>query len=60
MIAYYQDQLKSAGFTVTQVVSSGQGGMLSGEDAGKKHSVVLIVGADNDGTAVSVTAVEKK
>jgi hypothetical protein len=60
VIAYYQDQLKSAGFTVTQVVSSGQGGMLSGEDAGKKHSVVLIVGADNDGTVVSVTAVEKK
>ena len=60
VISYYQDQLKGAGFTVTQVVSSGQGGMVHAEDAGKKHSVVVILGADPAGTGVSVTAVEAK
>jgi hypothetical protein len=60
VIAYFQDALKTQGFTVNQVVTTGQGGMLQAEDSAKKHSVVLIIGSSNDGTSVSVTAVEKK
>lgn len=63
VMSFYQDQLKSAGFTLNQFVTSGQigqGGMISAEDAGKKHSVVLIVAVDNGESNVSVTAVEKK
>ena len=63
VMSFYQDQLKSAGFTLNQVISSGQigqGGMMSAEDAGKKHSLVLIVAVDSGETNVSVTALEKK
>jgi hypothetical protein len=60
VISYFQDAFKSQGFTVTQVVTTNQGGMLAAEDSGKQHSAVLIIGSSNSGTDVSVTAVEKK
>jgi hypothetical protein len=60
VLAYYQDALKTAGFTVNQVVTTGQGGMLQAEEPTMKHSIIAIIGAGADGTSVSVTAVEKK
>lgn len=60
ILAYFQDQLKSAGFNVAQVVSSDQGGMLSGENADKTKTVVVTLGKSSDGTQGNVMAVEKK
>lgn len=59
VIAFYQDQLKSAGFTVTQVVSD-QGGMVTGEMSDKTKTITVTVGSSSEGTEGSVMAVEKK
>jgi hypothetical protein len=58
--SYYQDQLRSAGFNVTLVSSGDQGGMLSGEDADKKRTILISAGASNGTTTASVTVSEKK
>jgi hypothetical protein len=60
VIAYYQDQLKAAGFTVNLATTGDQGGMVQAEDAGKKRSIVLTVGSSSEGTQGSVMSVEKK
>lgn len=60
ILAWYQDQLKSAGFTVTQVVTSDQGGMVNGSTEDKSRTVVVTVGTSGDGTQTNVMAVEKK
>ncbi len=60
VISYYQDHLKSSGFTVTLLSSGDQGGMLQGADDAKKRSVVVTVGSSSEGTQASVMAVEKK
>jgi len=59
VIAFYQDQLKAGGFTVTQVTSD-QGGMVTGETADKMKTITVTVGSSSDGTEGSVMAVEKK
>lgn len=62
--SFYQDNLKSAGFTITNTVLStdknSSGGMLSAEDAGKKRTVVVTLGTDNGETTVAVMFSEKK
>jgi hypothetical protein len=60
VISFYQDSLKSGGFTVNQVVTTGQGGMVHAEDSGSKRTVIAIIASENDATNVSVTVVEKK
>jgi hypothetical protein len=60
VLTYYQDQLKAAGFTITQTVNSNQGGLMSAESADKKRTAVVTVGASSEGAQVSVMAVEKK
>jgi hypothetical protein len=60
VIAYFQDQLKGAGFTVDVVTSTSQGGMLHAEDAAKKHTVTLIIGNSSGQTEAVVTATETK
>jgi hypothetical protein len=60
VLSYFQDQLKSDGFTVNQMVSGDQGGMLTAEDTGKKRTVVVTAGTSGDETQASVMAVEKK
>ena len=41
-------------------VAGDQGGMLQAEDASKKRSLVVTVGASSEGAQASVMAVEKK
>jgi|SRR5579862_3685573 len=60
VISYYQDQLKSTGFTVTLVTASDQGGMLTAEDAGKKRSLIVTASSAGQGTQANIMAVEKK
>jgi hypothetical protein len=60
VMTYYQDQLKASGFAINMATTTPQGGMVMAEDSGKAHSVMLTVGASNDGTSVSVTSIEKK
>ena len=59
VLAYYQDQLKSAGFKINLASSADQGGMLQAEDTDKKRTIVVTVGSSGDGTEGSVMAVEK-
>lgn len=60
ILTYYQDQLKSAGFGVTQTVTSDQGGMISAENNDKSRTVVVTVGTSSEGSQANVMAVEKK
>jgi hypothetical protein len=59
VIAFYQEQLKSGGFTVTQMTSD-QGGLVTGETADKKRSITVTVGSSGSGTEGSILTVEKK
>ncbi len=58
--SFYQDQLKSAGFTVTLVSSGNQGGMVSGEDTANKRTVIVMVNGSGGATNGSITVNEKK
>jgi hypothetical protein len=60
VMAYYQDQLKSAGFTINMATNTPQGGMVMAEDSGKSHSLMITASSSNEGTDVSLTAIEKK
>jgi hypothetical protein len=60
VLSYYQDQLKSAGFTVNLAAASDQGGMLQAEDAAKKRSLMVTLSASSEGAQATVIAVEKK
>jgi hypothetical protein len=59
VISYYQDQLKSAGFTVNLTGSSDQGGMVQATDSGKNRNVVIIAGSSPEGTSGTITVIEK-
>jgi len=60
VIAYYQEQMKSAGFTVNLVTTGDQGGMVQAQDAAQKRSIVLTVGSSGEGTQGNVISIEKK
>jgi hypothetical protein len=60
VLAYYQDQLKSAGFSVNTIGAGSSGGMVQAEDKSKNRSLIITAGTSGDGTEGSVTAVEKK
>ncbi len=60
VMSYYQDQLKSGGFTINMSTNTPDGGMVMAEGAGKTRSVMLTVSSSSDGTDVSVTSIEKK
>jgi hypothetical protein len=60
VLSFYQDQLKSAGFNVTLVSSSDQGGIVQAEDASKKRTIMVTVGTSGDGTQATIHALEKK
>lgn len=60
IIAYYSDQLKSAGFSINMTTNTGQGGMVQASDEGKKRTIIVTVGTSADGTETGVTSIEKK
>jgi hypothetical protein len=55
---YYQNQLKTAGFNITQTYTSGTSAMLTGENG--KHSVSLTASSSGKETQASLMAVEKQ
>jgi hypothetical protein len=58
--SYFQDRLKSAGFTVNVVGATANGFVLQADDAGKKRNIVVTAGSPGEGTEGSVTSIEKK
>jgi hypothetical protein len=60
VIAFYQEQLKSAGMNVTQMLNGDQGGLITGETAEKKRTITVTIGSSGEGTEGSIMAVEKK
>jgi hypothetical protein len=60
VMSYYQDQLKSSGFSINMATNTPQGGMVMAEDIGKTHSLMITASSSSDGTDVSLTAIEKK
>lgn len=60
ILAFYSDQLKAAGFTITLTTTSDQGGLVQANDADKKHVINVMVGTNADGTETGITTVEKK
>jgi hypothetical protein len=57
---YYQDSLKSAGFTVTMATTGNQGGVVMAEDGAKKRTILLTLSAADGGTSANVMLNEKK
>ena len=60
VMSYYQDQLKSGGFSINMATNTPQGGMVMAEDSGKTRSLMITASSSSDGTDVSLTAIEKK
>jgi hypothetical protein len=63
VVAFYERGLKQTGFRInaTTMSESGasSGGLVSGDDAANNRTVLVTVGNDNKGTAVSVTYSQK-
>lgn len=59
VIAFYQEQLKAGGYSVSQMTND-QGGMVSGGSADGKRSLTVTVGASGSGTEGNIVASEKK
>lgn len=58
VISFYEDQLKSRGFTASKMTGTSEGktgGMVSGQDKANNRTVVATIGTENDHTQVSVT-----
>jgi hypothetical protein len=60
VMSYYQDQLKSGGFSINMATNTPQGGMVMAEDSGKSRSLMITANSSSEGTDVSLTAIEKK
>jgi hypothetical protein len=60
VIAYYSDQLKTAGFSINMTTNSAEGGMISATDDGKKRTIIITVGTSGEGSETGVNAIEKK
>ena len=60
VMSYYQDQLKSSGFSINMATNTPQGGMVMAEDSGKTRTLMITATTSNEGTDVSLTAIEKK
>jgi hypothetical protein len=60
VMSYYQDQLKSGGFSINMATNTPQGGMVMAQDSGKTRSLMITASSSGDGTDVSLTAIEKK
>ena len=60
VLEYFKQQLTAAGFKVTTVAATDQGGMVQASDDGEKRSVMITAGTSGEGTEGSVTTIEKK
>jgi len=60
VMSYYQDQLKSSGFSINMATNTPQGGMVMAEDSAKTRSLMITASSSSEGTDVSLTAIEKK
>ncbi len=63
VVAFYERGLKDNGFKITATStgesSGGSGGLVTAEDAANKRSVMVAVGTNGKGTAVTVTYSQK-
>jgi hypothetical protein len=58
VIEYYQNQLKSSGFTISGTFSSPAGGLISAENG--KRTLTITVSSSGNETSASLMAVEKE
>lgn len=63
VVAFYERELKQAGFHINSTTTSDSGttsgGTLSGDDTANKRTVMVTVGNDSKGTTVSITYSQK-
>jgi len=59
VVAFYERELKQNGFRINATTTSDSGGLVSGDDAANKRTVLVTVGNDNKGTTVSLTYSQK-
>jgi len=63
VIAFYERELKQSGFRINAAATSdsgtSSGGLVSGDDASNKRTVLVTVGNDKNSTNVSVTYSQK-
>ena len=61
---FYEEGLKSSGMKTSSTISNAGsgtvGGMISGEDESRKHSVTVLVGSEGGETTVTVNFSMKK
>jgi len=60
VLSYYQDQLKSAGMTVTLTTVGAGGGLVSAESSDKNRTAIVTVANSTGTTEGSITVTEKK
>jgi hypothetical protein len=59
VLSFYQDKLRSAGFTITTTATTEQGGMVMGEDKANNHVITVTATAESGGTSVALLAINK-
>jgi hypothetical protein len=60
VLSFYENTLKSNGFTVNVAMTGAEGVMLQGQAEGGKRTVVITLHSSSQGTEGSIVAVEKK
>ena len=60
ILAFYTDQMKSAGFTISLTSTTETGGLIQAQDEAKKRTLMVTVSAGTDGNDTSVTSIEQK
>ena len=60
ILAFYTDQMKSAGFTISLTSTTETGGLIQAQDETKKRTLMVTVSNGTDGNDTSVTSIEKK
>jgi hypothetical protein len=59
VVKFYREQLEAAGLKVAVVVNSGSGQVITSEDEVKRHTFMVVAGAEGNQTTVNVTYTNK-
>jgi len=59
VLSFYQDQLKSAGFTINMTTTGEQGGMVMAENKASSHTLTVTASPENGGSNVALMALTK-
>lgn len=59
VLGYYQDQLKSSGFTINMTTAGAQGGLVVAENKAANHTLTVTASPDGGGSNVTLMAVSR-